>query len=368
MALDADWMARALALAARGVGRTRPNPPVGAVVVSADGKRLLGAGWHRRAGTPHAEVHALRAAGAAARGATLYVTLEPCCTTGRTPPCTDAILAAGIARVVAAVRDPNPRHAGRGLRRLRREGVRVEQGVCAEEASRLIEPFATWIAEQRPMVTLKIGATLDGRIGDRQGRSRWITCPTSRAQVQRLRRSADAILVGGRTARLDDPSLGGGAAGGSQGPLRVVLDERGGLPAGLKVLTDAAASRTIVATTRLCPQERVRAYARHGARVWTLPAVGGRVSLPALLLRLGADGILHVLCEGGGELAAELLRKGLAGRIVWFVAPSLLGGTGVAALGGPGWALAQSPGLTFTAVERCGRDVMLEARPGRGRR
>jgi diaminohydroxyphosphoribosylaminopyrimidine deaminase/5-amino-6-(5-phosphoribosylamino)uracil reductase len=356
-AADTDWMRQALKLAARGMGRTRPNPPVGAIVVAPDG-RLLGAGYHRRAGGPHAEVLALRQAGAAARGATLYVTLEPCCTFGRTPPCTAAILRAGIARVVVGTTDPNPRHAGRGPRKLRRAGVEVACGVCRDEARRIIAPFARWVTTGRPLVTLKLGASLDGRIADGRGRSRWITCPASRRRVQALRRGVDAIVVGAHTVRRDDPGL---LCGGRSGPWRVVVDGRRPLPLTSRVLTDAAAERTIVATTRACPAARRLAYARCGARVWILPARRGRVSSAALCKRLGREGILHALCEGGGELAAALIAAGRVDRYVWFAAPLFLGGAGVPAIGGRGWPLARAPRLRITAVSRCGRDAMIEA-------
>ncbi|MBN1558121.1 MAG: bifunctional diaminohydroxyphosphoribosylaminopyrimidine deaminase/5-amino-6-(5-phosphoribosylamino)uracil reductase RibD [Lentisphaerae bacterium] len=354
---DARWMAEALALARRGEGRTRPNPPVGAVVVR--GNRVVGRGYHRRAGGPHAEVRALDRAGAAARGATLYVTLEPCCTAGRTPPCTERIMAAGVARVVAAVRDPNPRHRGRGLRRLRKAGIAVATGVRRKEAAALLAPFATWVREGRPYVTLKLAVTLDGRIADGSGRSRWISCPASRRIVADLRRRADAVLVGGRTVCADDPGLR--APGGGPGPWRVVLDARAGLPRGARVLRDAQAARTIVATTAACPAARARAYARHGARVWRIQAARGRVSLPRLLRRLAREEVLHVLCEGGGALAAALVRAGCVDRYVFFTAPRLLGDGGVPALGGTGWHLDTAPALRVTAWRRVGRDLMVTA-------
>ena len=198
------WMQRALRLARRGEGLTRPNPPVGAVAVKSG--KIVGEGYHRRAGGPHAEVVALSKAGTKARGCTLYVTLEPCCTWGRTPPCTDLILSSGVRRVVVSVRDPNPRHSGRGLTLLRRKGIRVIEGVCAEEGMKLIAPFAKWIRRGLPYVTLKLGMSVDGKIADRKGRSRWITGPEARNKVHELRRRVDGILVGGGTVRNDDPS------------------------------------------------------------------------------------------------------------------------------------------------------------------
>jgi diaminohydroxyphosphoribosylaminopyrimidine deaminase/5-amino-6-(5-phosphoribosylamino)uracil reductase len=336
-------MRKALRLARRGEGGTRPNPPVGAVVVRRG--RVVGHGFHRRAGEPHAEALAIRSAGPACRGATLYVTLEPCCTTGRTGPCTEVILRSGIRRVVAAVRDPNPRHCGRGLALLRRRGIEVVEGVCAAEAARLLAPFRKWITTGRPYLTLKMGTTLDGRIADARGRSRWITCPASRSAVGDLRRRVDAVMVGGDTVRADDPSLLPPADGSREGPLRVVVDSRGRVPAGARVLTDGRADRTVVATT-----------SRAG-----LAAEG--TSLAWVLRRLGSEGVLHVLCEGGGRIARSLVRAGLVDEFLFFVAPRLLGGDGVAAVAGPGWALQKGPRLRFVEVRRVGADVMVRAVP-----
>jgi len=239
---DTRFMRQALRLAARGEGFTRPNPPVGAVVVR-DG-RVIGRGYHRAAGLPHAEVEALNACRESARGATLYVTLEPCSTTGRTPPCTGRIVQEGLARVCIGCLDPNPRHAGRGITRLREAGIAVETGICETACRELIEPFTRHILDQRPMVTLKLALTLDGRLADRERRSKWITGETARAWVQRLRRRTDAIMVGAGTVLADDPELrcrlpGAGAA------WRVVVDGTGRLPAGRRLFTDAYAARTI---------------------------------------------------------------------------------------------------------------------------
>lgn len=355
---DTRWMQHALALARRGEGLTRPNPPVGAVVVRA-GKNV-GQGWHRRAGGAHAEVAALRRAGDAARGATLYVTLEPCSTQGRTPPCTDLVLRHGPGRVVVGVRDPNPVHRGRGLARLRRAGVTVTTGCCGDEAARLLAPFRTWIETGRPYVTLKLGMTADGRIADGRGRSRWITSAASRKRVDALRARCDAVMVGAGTAMADDPSL---RCRGRRrdGLYRVIVDSTGRLPLSARVLNDAQPGQTIVATTAACSERRRRAYEAKGAVVWVLRTAHGRVSLKALARRLGAFGLLHVVCEGGGELAASLVRDGLVDRALLFVAPCLLGGGGVPAIGGAGWPLAGAPGLTFESVEPVGPDVLIEA-------
>jgi diaminohydroxyphosphoribosylaminopyrimidine deaminase/5-amino-6-(5-phosphoribosylamino)uracil reductase len=355
-----NWMAQALALARRGVGLTRPNPPVGAVVVR--GGRLVGRGWHHAAGKPHAEALALAQAGGRARGATLYVTLEPCCTFGRTPPCTAAILRSGIRRVAIGARDPNPLHCGRGLRLLRRRGLEVLEGVGAEAARALIEPFAKWILRKRPYVTLKLGMSLDGKIADLRRQSRWITGPAARREVQALRRSADAILVGAGTVLADDPSLLPRPAKGRK-PFRVILDARGRVPVGARVLNDTARSRTIMATTWRCPARRIREWRRRGAQVWVL-AGKNQVSLPDLLRRLGKAGLLHVLCEGGGELAAALIRARLVDAYEFYCAPLLLGGNrAVGAVGGPGWPLKRAPKLRFTGCRRIGKDIVITAKP-----
>lgn len=362
---DEAWMRRALALARRGEGRTRPNPPVGAVVVR--NGRCVGEGWHRKAGGPHAEVYALRAAGAKARGATLYVTLEPCSTHGRTPPCTDAILASGIRRVVAAIGDPNPVHRGRGFRILRKAGIETVSGILRREAEDLLAPFASRMTRGRPWVVLKLGATLDGRIADRRGASRWITSSASRRFVQDLRRTADAILVGSETVRTDDPSLLPRPALGRR-PLRVVIDGRGRVPATARVLSDERATDTILAVSGACP-ERIRARFRsRGASVIQPTGSRSRVNLRGLLKHLHGLGVLRVLCEGGGEMAGALLRAGLVDELVWFVAPALLGGDAKPALGGTGWRLGKGPKLTGLEWTAAGPDLRLRARlSGKGK-
>lgn len=359
MMTDADYMREALALARRGEGLTRPNPPVGALLVR--GGRVIGRGWHRRAGGPHAEIYALRQAGSRARGATLYVTLEPCSTTGRTPPCTAAILAAGVRRVVYAIRDPNPRHAGRAAGLLRRAGLAVTAGVEAGSARPLLRPFAHWVTTGRPWITVKLGMTLDGRIADAAGASRWITGPAARRAVQALRRQCDAMVVGAGTAIADDPSLLPRPARGRH-PWRVVVDSCGRVPATARVFTDAAADRTVWATTRRCPAARRAALARRGVSVWVLPATrAGRVDVRALAERLGAAGFLRVLCEGGGELAGEWIRCDRADELIFFIAPKILGGDARPAVGGRGWTLATAPGWVWEETRRVGGDLLVRA-------
>ena len=363
MQADAKRMSEALALARRGLGRTRPNPPVGCVVVQRG--RVVGQGYHHAAGKPHAEIEALREAGARARGADVFVTLEPCSTRGRTGPCTQALIEAGVRRVVAAVKDPNPRHAGRGLRRLRAAGVTVESGLCRAEAAALIEPFATWITTGRPKLTLKLATTLDGSIADRNGQSRWISGPEARRWVDRMRSEVDAIMVGAGTAMQDDPGL---LPRGRRRPTahRVVVDSQGRLPMTTRLLCDDHADLTVMATTAACPAARCAAVAANGVDVWSLAARGGHVSLKRLLTRMGRAGWLHVLCEGGGGLAAALLRAKLVDELVMIVAPKVIGGrAAVPAFGGGGWLLKQAPRFERIEQRELGADMLLRLRPER---
>ncbi len=334
MILHEPFMQRALTLAKRGEGLTRPNPPVGAVLVK--NGEIIAEGFHKKAGGDHAEVACLRQVESqkskSLKSATLYITLEPCSTTGRTPPCTDLILARGIKRVVIGAKDPNPVHAGRGIRILRRAGVEVIIGVCRAEAEALIAPFAKRILTGMPYVTLKLALTVDGRIADASGKSKWITGAQSRTKVQELRRAADAIMVGAGTVRADNPSLLPRPSVGRM-PWRVIIGST--LQANAKVLTDEAADRTLV--------------------------MNG--SLKKILLDLGKRGVMHVLCEGGGELAGSLVRAGLVDEFAFFVAPSLLGGDGVPMVGKKGWTLRKMPLLKFQTLEKCGKDVFIKALP-----
>ena len=323
---DDTFMRMAIREARKGEGMTRPNPPVGAVVVNADGK-VLGRGYHHRAGGPHAEVNAVRDCGAAdLSSATIYVTLEPCSTTGRTPPCTELLTGRKLRRVVIGCVDPNPKHAGRGVEILRSAGIAVDVGVCEGECRELIAAFASTMLRHRPRLTLKLALTLDGKIADRDGKSKWITGASSRGFVQRLRKAADAILVGSGTVVADDPQLICRLPGRVPNAWRVAVDSRGRLPAEARILTDEYAGQTIVATAA---PDAVARYGATSAKIWSLPAVaGGRVDLRALLERLTAElGVMNVLCEGGGEMAGALLRAGLVDRLVLFYAPVVLGDT-----------------------------------------
>jgi diaminohydroxyphosphoribosylaminopyrimidine deaminase/5-amino-6-(5-phosphoribosylamino)uracil reductase len=357
------WMRRALVLAAQGEGLTRPNPPVGAVVVK--NNRKLAEGYHKKAGGAHAERAALRKAGTRARGATLYVTLEPCSSWGRTGPCTEAIIEAGVKTVVIATRDPNPANRGKGVVVLKKRGVQVIENVLSVEALRLIAPFTQWIRTGRPYVTLKLGMTLDGKIADRNRRSQWITGAASRETVQRMRRRADAIMVGAGTVREDDPSLWPRPAYGRK-PLRVIVDDTGQVPRAARLLSDKHAARTLIVTTRACEAATRKAYRRHGAQTVTLDAVSGRLPLSAVLQELGRRDVLHVLCEGGGDLAAGLVAEGLVDEYVFFYAPSFLGGNGpLEALTGANWLLDDRPRLRLGRVEQLGSDFMVIAKPAK---
>ena len=317
-------MRMAMREARKGTGSTRPNPPVGAVVVGADGT-VLGRGYHHKAGGPHAEVNAVRDCGAAdLSSATIYVTLEPCSTTGRTPPCTDLLIGRKLRRVVIGCTDPNPKHAGRGVEILRSAGMTVDVGVCEGDCRELISPFASMMLRHRPRLTLKLALTLDGKIADRYGRSKWITGATSRGFVQRLRKEADAILVGSGTVLADDPQLICRLPNCVPNAWRVSVDSRGRLPAEVRILSDEYAAQTIVATTAASDAAR---YGGTSAKIWSLPASDdGHVDLLALLERLTSElGVMEVLCEGGGEMAGALLRAGLVDRLVLFYAPVVLG-------------------------------------------
>ncbi len=356
-AADRRWMAAALALGRRGLGRVWPNPAVGCVIVKEG--RLLGRGWTQPGGRPHAETMALEAAGAAARGATAYVSLEPCAHFGRTPPCADALVAAGIARVVSPMEDPDPRVSGAGFARLRDAGVAVEVGLMAAEAEAANEGFLKRVRRSRPFLTLKLAATLDGRIATAAGESRWITGPEARARVHLMRAQHDAALVGAATALADDPALDVRLPGlEDRAPLRVALDADLALPKTLKL---AAGTRPAL---RLC---RAAGAVSWGEAVPVGADAAGRLDLAAALAALGARGVTRVLCEGGGRLGAALLRAGLVDELVWFSAGAAIGAEGRPALGPLGLgALAEAPRFGLVREERLGADLMSVWRPRRG--
>jgi diaminohydroxyphosphoribosylaminopyrimidine deaminase / 5-amino-6-(5-phosphoribosylamino)uracil reductase len=361
---DEAWMARAVALAEGGRGTVSPNPMVGAVLVR-DG-RVVGEGFHRAPGQPHAETLALAAAGTAAAGATCYVTLEPCAHHGRTPPCADALVAAGVARVVAAVSDPDPRVDGAGLARLRAAGVAVAVGAGAEAAATQNAAYLTHRRLGRPRVTLKAAASLDGKVAAPDGTSRWITGPAARADAHRLRAEADAVMVGAGTALADDPRLTVRLPGwtGRQ-PLRVLVDAAGRVGADGHLFDGEA--ETLVATTPAVPTAAVEAWKAAGAEVLECdPAPDGSgVDLHHLARALGQRGVLELMVEGGPRLQASLWAAGLADRLVWYLAPLAIGGQAAPGLlGGEGAAtLAGARRLRLASVDRLGDDLRVIAFP-----
>ncbi|MCL6552942.1 MAG: bifunctional diaminohydroxyphosphoribosylaminopyrimidine deaminase/5-amino-6-(5-phosphoribosylamino)uracil reductase RibD [Firmicutes bacterium] len=322
---DRRYMEEALALAARAAGRTSPNPMVGALVVA--GGQVVGRGFHARAGEPHAELLALREAGARARGATVYVTLEPCAHQGRTGPCADALIAAGVRRVVAAMVDPDPRVRGRGLARLRAAGVEVEVGLLEDRARRLNEAFVKHRLTGLPFVTLKWAMSLDGRIAGADGRPVAITGEAARRYAHGLRDTHDAVLVGVGTVLADDPLLTCRLPGG-RNPLRVVVDSRLRTPSTARVVATVGAAPTLVATTMAAPPERVAALRHAGVEVLVQEHAAPRVALRPLLEDLGRRGVLSVLVEGGATVHAAFLAASLADKVVALVAPVLIGQTG----------------------------------------
>lgn len=354
---DAQYMRLAWRLGRHGLGRTSPNPPVGAVIVT--GGEVVGRGYHRQAGQPHAEVEALAAAGPRARGGTLYVTLEPCNHHGRTPPCTEAVVTAGIRRVVIGARDPNPAVVGGGMARLRRAGITVSSGVEQARCEELIAAFRKHVTTGLPFVTLKLAASLDGRIATVSGASRWITGEDSRRFAHRLRAEHDAVLVGAETVRRDDPELTCRVRGG-RNPLRVILDGRLRLPVTARVLANTDTAPTLVVVGRDAPARKIRQIEARGAEVLALRASAGRVSVQALLRALGRRGILSVLIEGGASVAAAALAARMVDRLLIFYAPKLIGGDGRPMLGALGVRrLAHAPRLGRLRVTRFAQDVLL---------
>ncbi len=366
---DLEYMRRALRLARRGYGRTSPNPMVGAVLVRRG--QIIGQGWHHRAGEPHAEIEALRDAerrGQSTKNATLYVTLEPCSTQGRTPACTNAIQAAGIERVVVGATDPNPAHAGRAFAVLRKAGIAVVPGVLADECAQLNEAFNHWIVHRTPWVIVKAAMTLDGKIATATGESKWITSARSRNYAMHLREGADAILAGINTLLADNPSLtlrGRSAEYRVKAgrPLRrIILDSQARTPLTARVVTDNLAGLTTIVVTKNAPAKRVAVLARH-VRVWTAPMRQGRISLSWLLKRLGQENVTSLLVEGGGEVNATFLEQGLAHRIAFFYAPKILGGrAAIKAVAGTGARnLTEMVRLRDLKWRRAGPDLLLTA-------
>jgi diaminohydroxyphosphoribosylaminopyrimidine deaminase/5-amino-6-(5-phosphoribosylamino)uracil reductase len=370
-------MRLALRLARRGYGATSPNPMVGAVLVK--GGRIIGRGWHRRAGLPHAEIEALRNAhkhGHNPKGATLYVTLEPCCTHGRTPPCTDAIISAGIKRVIVGATDPNPKHAGRAFKILRRAKIEVIHGILTDECAKLNEAFNHWIVHRTPFVTVKAAMTLDGKIATASGESKWITGEKARAHGMKLRQGSDAILVGINTILADDPSLTFRKRKAESGKRkqknlrRIILDSMARTPLNAKIVSDDLAKLTTIVVSKDAPQNCVTALARR-VNVLIAPTANSKLktqnsklNLRWLLQKLGSENVTSLLVEGGGEVNSSFLLGGFANRVAFFYAPKILGGRdskkAVAGVGAKN--LAEAIQLRDVEWKKTGDDLMMTAR------
>jgi len=356
-AADERWMARALVHALRGVALAHPNPVVGAYLVK-NGK-VVGQGFHDYDRRDHAEIVALKQAGKKARGATLYVTLEPCCTTGRTGPCTKAIIAAGVKRVVAAMRDPNPEVAGKGLAELRRAGIEVTCGVLEEKAQAENEDFAQWIQTQRPLVTLKTALTLDGQIAQRAGSVTWITSAESRKAVQLLRHKADALLTGIGTVLADDPRMTDRTGEPRRRKLlRAIVDSRLRLPLRSKIVKSAQ-NDVVVFTTQSTDSPRARGLQRAGVEVVHVAPRHGRVNLDAVIRQLGKREILNVLLEAGAALNGAALEAGIVDKMIFFYAPKIMGVGGVPVASIPSHWFSKSPELEHLTLAKSGPDFVV---------
>ncbi len=357
-----EYMAVALDLARLGLGRTSPNPAVGAVLVK-NGK-VVGTGFHKKAGLPHAEVEALRGRSGQAQGATLYVTLEPCCHQGRTPPCTDAILKSGVREVVVGMKDPDPRVAGQGIALLRKGGLRVRVNVLRKECEDLNEAYIKHRTTGMPLVILKVGATLDGMIATRTGESRWITGEKARLQAHHLRDRVDAILVGANTIMRDNPRLTTRIPGHkSHQPARIILDSTLYVDGEARVFQDTKKAPTWIATVTHEHDPKVAVFRKRGVGFVFCRSQEGRVDLGDLLLKLGSKGVLSLLVEGGPTVHSAFLKAGLADRMVMFVAPRFLGESGLPMFSGIKVSrLEETPRLENVHYRSVGDDLMVEGR------
>lgn len=353
---DEIFMREAIRIAKNALGRTSPNPLVGSVIVKDE--KIIAEGWHRQAGTPHAEIHALNMAGDLASGATLYVNLEPCSHFGRTPPCAQKIVESGIKKVVAAMKDPNPKVAGRGFEALKSAGIEVEVGICEGEARKLNEVFIKWITKKLPFVTMKFASSLDGKIATSTGESQWISCFESRKFVHKLRDVNDAILAGVGTVLADNPSLTTRLIEGKN-PIRVIVDSNARIPLNSKVLTDKSA-RAIIATTKNVPSDKISALKALGAEIITA-GDGERVDLRTLMKKLAEMEITSVLVEGGGQINFSMLKAGLVDKIYGFIAPKIIGGSkSLTAVEGEGFLnLSDTIALNNFTSERLGEDILI---------
>ncbi len=356
MTRDERYMHRALALALRGAGRTAPNPMVGCLLVKAG--RVIAEGWHQCCGGDHAEVDALKKAGGKACGATAYVTLEPCAHQGRTPPCVEALLAAGIARVVVAMLDPNPRTNGKSVEKLRASGVTVLTGVCENEARQLNVAFIKYITAAMPHVTVKTAQTIDGKAGTRSGQVKWITSPDTRLKAKERRNDFDAIVVGVDTVIADDPQLD--APG--RALVKVVVDSTLRMPVEAKLFNGVRPGQVIVAVTRRAALAQRQAFLKRGMGIIVCPAKDGRVDLKALFKALAKIGLVRILIEGGPTLVKAVLAAGLADCVHAYIAPQIMGKAHADAIDGVDLAgVFNGGGFEIRSVERIGPDIFIEA-------
>ena len=353
---DADHMAHALRIAARGLGRTWPNPAVGCVILNAG--LVVGRGWTQPGGRPHAEAMALRQAGEAARGATAYVTLEPCAHHGHTPPCAEALIAAGVSRVVSALQDPDARVSGKGHAMLRAAGIEVTENVLQSEAIRTNIGFLKRVTQNLPFVTLKLATTLDGRIATALGESRWITGPASRRAVHTMRLNHDAVLIGSGTARADDPDLTVRGLGAGHQPIRIVMDSRLSHSAESRLGQSARQSPVWLLHGPDAPSQNRAAWAGQGAFLLEIPSENGHINPRAALQILATQGLTRIFCEGGGTLAASLIRADLIDDLAMFTAGALIGGDGQASLAALNLTLLkEAPRLTLRETKAIGPDA-----------
>lgn len=356
--MDIEFMETAMELARRGRGRTSPNPLVGAVVVK--GGKIVGKGYHKGVGLPHAEVNAIREAGSNAKGGDLYINLEPCDHYGRTPPCTLAIIKAGIKRVFIGMRDPNPLVSGRGINRLRRAGIEVKTGLLKERSRKLNEAYIKYMTTKTPFVTLKMALTLDGRIATRGGVSKWITGEKARRYVHRMRGVVDAVIVGVGTILKDDPHLTTRLVKGKN-PHRVVVDKTLKIPLNANVFNLPSGVRLFLATTQKASRERIEGVRGKGAEVIVLPEKEGGVDMGRLMLELGKRGIMELMCEGGSSVATSAIRGGIIDKVVLFYAPRFFGGEGLPLFGDIGIkGLKDAIRLKEVEVKRLGEDIVVE--------
>ena len=353
-------MQRALDLAVRGKGKTSPNPLVGAVVVK--GNRIIAEGYHKKAGTPHAEILALKKAGSKARGATLYINLEPCCHTDKkTPPCTKSIIKAGIKKVVTAMIDPNPKVSGRGIKELKGAGIKTETGIMNAEAKNLNESFIKFITKKEPFVILKIAQSLDGKIATAKGESQWITGKESRKYVHKLRSEVDALLVGIGTIKKDNPSLDCRIRG-CRNPYRIIVDSRLQIPLNAKVLKHKD-KRTIIATTKKASSRKINLLKKLGNNVLIIKDRAEKINLKALMKALARLDITSVMIEGGSSVNASALSSGIVDKVMFFITPKIIGGSdAVSSVGGKSPSLLKNA-LTLKDVQmtKIGKDILFTA-------